>query len=184
MVMAIAACEQSRKSETPTQGASANALAATPPGSPTAAPPSTPPPAPAARKEPDHPPTCEVEIAGQVKLPKALPEKSRVVVLVADNDCLAPDAHIIGRSLPAPRSGRFSIEVFSRWGSDLTICAAVEGKAGKPVSVYGKWNKSIHAEKAGEIVVSDVTIALERGEPRTLAPVSAEAESAEDRSPR
>jgi hypothetical protein len=135
----VLACDQSRKADSPSTNPAAKALATnTAPSPSTSPPPASPPTVPPPAKEAEHPPTCEVEIAGQVRVPKALPEKVRVVVLVADNDCLASDAHVIGRALPSATTGKFSLEVFSRWGSDLTVCAAVEGKPGAPVSVYGK----------------------------------------------
>jgi hypothetical protein len=124
-----------------------------------------------------------VEIAGQVKPPKGAAGKARTVILVAENDCLAPDARIIGRALALPKNGKFSMEVFSKWGADLTVCAAVEDKPGKPITVYGKSAKVIHAEQAGEIVVSDVVIPLERkpAAPLNMPPVTAAESSAEDR---
>jgi hypothetical protein len=124
-----------------------------------------------------------VEIAGEVKVPKGAPPKARAVILVAENDCLAPDARIIGRALALPKNGKFSMEVFSRWGADLTVCAALEEKPGKPITVYGKSARVIHAEQAGEIVVPDVVIPLERRpkEPMNMPPVTAAESSAEDR---
>jgi hypothetical protein len=116
---------------------------------------------------------CEVEIDGEVALPKGVsPAKARVVVLFSEGDCLAPGARIIGQAL-ASAKGKYSMEVFPKWGADVTVCAAVETNPGAPVTVYGKSEKPIHAEQTGEIVVSNHKIILAKAALLTLGSPSA-----------
>ena len=113
-----------------------------------------------------HPATCEVEIFGDVVAPKEAVGK--LVVYVSQGDCLASGAEILGH-IPASPSGSFVIEVFPKWGSDLTICAGAvpDGKGaaatyyGKAVSKTGKF----HAEAEGEVTFNDVKIPLVKGPP-------------------
>ena len=111
-----------------------------------------------------HPKMCEVEISGQVKLPKDVVNVPVPMTFVAVGDCLAPDPKIIG--FGGTTSGKFFIEVFASWGSDLTICAASEPAPGQPSQLYGKASIAIHAEKSGENEFRDVIVELAPGPPR------------------
>lgn len=128
------------------------------PTTPAASAPAVPaPPAPA------HPKTCEVEMGGLLQFPKGqVPAKGTTYVYVADNDCLAADAHVLGRS-QASKEGSFFIEVFPRWGADLTLCAAHEVAPGQPSKLYGKAAGPMHAEATGEVTFGNLRIAMRPG---------------------
>lgn len=108
----------------------------------------------------------EVEVFGSIK---GAPSGTTMSILVAVGDCLADDARVLGRT-PAGQS--FMIEVFAPWGSDLTVCAAVEPGDGKPAVLYGKWKESLHAEGEGEVMFHDVVIELKKGKPHTFPAAS------------
>lgn len=115
-----------------------------------------------------HPPTCEVEIFGEAKLPKDAP-KGKLVVYVAQDDCMSEQAHTLGH-IPAGGNGSFVIEVFPKWGTDVTLCAALEPDAGGAAEWYGKaTNKDgqsggkFHAEAIGEVTFTNVAIDLKKG---------------------
>lgn len=126
---------------------------------------------------PSHSPHCEVEIFGKVTgIPKDLPKDSEVVVFVAQNDCLADDAQILGHT-EVGSDGNLVIEVFPKWGTDVTICAAVVPGAGKPSGAgeanapstrYGKAKGTFHAEAEGEVTFNDVTVELKPGKPHVF----------------
>ena len=61
------------------------------------------------------------------------------------------------------------IEVFSRWGADLTVCAAVSKEPGAPSTVYGKADSKFHAEAVGEIMIPKISFELKKG-PRHVFP--------------
>ncbi|MDW8283754.1 MAG: hypothetical protein RMK29_18785 [Myxococcales bacterium] len=126
--------------------------------------------APAAPAAPQHPPMCEVEIMGQVVLPRTVPKGTQATIVVAQGDCLAPDARVLGRARSA-QDGRFFIEVFSDWGADLSVCAAVEPVEGQPVRVYGKAAGTFHAEAEGEVIFRDVRVELKPGPPHAFPKV-------------
>jgi hypothetical protein len=111
--------------------------------------------------------TCEVEIFGEVKMPKTVPEKSRVVVYVAQDDCMADNAQILGHIVIAAPTGHFMIEVFPKWGSDITICAAVDLGGGKS-EMYGKAKGKFHAEAEGEVTFNELKIEMTAGKPHTF----------------
>jgi hypothetical protein len=106
---------------------------------------------------------CEVEMFGTVKLPRGIsPKKNPRFIYVADNDCLGDDAHILGR-LPMSETETFFIEVFSRWGADLSVCAAVEQGEGEPTTLYGKAEGRYHAEAGGEVTFHGINVDLKKG---------------------
>jgi hypothetical protein len=119
-------------------------------------------PAPAAATE-----RCEVEFTGQISGAAKLPPGSNTWVYAADGDCLAKDAHILG-AMRASDQGSFAIEVFSRWGADLTLCAAVAPTPESPSKMYGKLTRKFHAEKKGEIMFEKVQIGLKAGPEHTF----------------
>ena len=178
-VLALVACEQrgerraANGTTTPTMAgtaASANAPATTAPApapsaAPTIAPAITPTIAPAASASAVAK-TCEVEIFGTVDVPNDAPKTSKVIVTVAQDDCLAADAHVLGH-IPAAPSGGFVIEVFPKWGTDVTICGALEKDDGT-AEYFGKAvNKDaggkFHAEAEGEVTFNEVKIKLAKG---------------------
>lgn len=110
--------------------------------------------------------TCEVEISGKLTLPAGAKLGPEVYVYVAEGDCLSPKAKMLGRQRVV-ETGKFWTEVFSSWGADLTICAAVEGPDGE-TTLFGKSPKSYHAEAHGEIIVNDVVVPLASGSARTF----------------
>jgi len=69
-------------------------------------------------------------------------------------------------------SGKFFTEVFSSWGADLTLCAAVEGPDGKS-TLYGKASRTYHAEAKGEVVFGGVDIGLKEGPARAVNAIPA-----------
>jgi hypothetical protein len=95
-------------------------------------------------------PDCEVELAGTVTgAPVA-------AMIVAVGDCLAPGAKVLGTA--TARDGRWAVEVFAPWGSDLSVCATGQNGA------RAKAKKRIHAEAAGEIIVGGVDVVLPGGD--------------------
>lgn len=114
-----------------------------------------------------HSETCEVEIFGKVNLPKDLPKGKKVVIYVAQDDCLADNAQILGH-IEAGATGEIVIEVFPKWGTDVTICAAADEGEGKPTTLYGKAKGKFHAEAEGEVTFADVKIDLEKGKPHVF----------------
>lgn len=114
-----------------------------------------------------HSETCEVEIFGKVNLPKDLPKDKKVIIYVAQDDCLADNAQILGH-VKAGSDGAIVLEVFPKWGTDITICAAVDEGEGKPTMRYGKAKGKFHAEGEGEVTFANVNIDLERGKPHTF----------------
>ena len=52
------------------------------------------------------------------------------------------------------------IEVWPKWGSDVTICAAVDPQGGKPAEIYAKAKGTFHAEAVGEVTFNQVKIEL------------------------
>jgi hypothetical protein len=103
--------------------------------------------------------SCEVEITGKVT-----PFKPDTFVYVSEGDCLDEDPKkVLGRAVVLD-TGKFFIEVFTGWGADITICAAV----GEASTLYGKAPRTYHAEANGEIYVNDVAIALAKGAPKTF----------------
>jgi hypothetical protein len=93
---------------------------------------------------------------------KGVPAGKFANLIISDEDCLSPTARIIGRS-GVSAEGKFFYEVYVRWGTDLTICSAVEPVAGKPTTLYGKAAGPFHAEASGEVEFKKVEIVLAPG---------------------
>lgn len=117
--------------------------------------------APAAAAEPT--PLCEVEIAGNLTAPPDVPAP---MVFVALGDCLAEKPRVIGYG--GSHKGRFFVEVFAPWGSDLTLCAASEPTPGAASRLYGKAAMVMHAEAKGEVEFKDVKLTLAPGPARAF----------------
>jgi hypothetical protein len=111
-----------------------------------------------------HSDTCEVEIFGKVT---NIPKGKKAIVYVAQNDCLAEDAQILGHT-EAGSDGAIVIEVFPKWGTDITICAGVDEGEGKPTTMYGKAKGDFHAEAEGEVTFNEVKIELQKGKPHVF----------------
>lgn len=120
-----------------------------------------------ASAKPAHSETCEVEIFGKVVIPPKAPKGSKFMIYVAQNDCLADDAEILGH-VEAGVDGAIVIEVFPKWGTDITICAALDRGEGKPTTLYGKAKGPFHAEAAGEVTFADLKIELAEGKPHVF----------------
>ncbi len=116
---------------------------------------------------PKHSETCEVEIFGKVILPQGLPKGKKVNVYVAQDDCLSDNAQILGH-VDAGIDGSIVIEVFPKWGTDVTICAGTDEGEGKPTSLYGKAKGTFHAEAEGEVTFADVKVELAKGKPHVF----------------
>lgn len=110
---------------------------------------------------------CEVEFTGTITGAGKLPPGSSTWVYAADGDCLAKDSHILG-AMRASDQGSFAIEVFSRWGADLTLCAAVGQTPESPSVRYGKVARKFHAAATGEIMFEKVQISLKNGAEHTF----------------
>lgn len=133
--------------------------------------------APAPAAAPAHPATCEVEVSGQLKNPPKLPPEHYYQAYLAYGDCLAKDAHILGRTSIVYSFPKFGTEVFARWGSDLTLCIAAEAGPGKPTKLYGKATRTFHAEGLGEVEFKDITVEVKAGPPHTFPAVRAPLDS-------
>lgn len=110
------------------------------------------------------PETCEVEIFGKVN---GIPKGKKAVIYVAQDDCLSDNAQILGH-VDAGSDGSIVIEVFPKWGTDVTICAGVDEGEGKPTTMYGKAKGTFHAEAEGEVTFADVKIDLAKGKPHVF----------------
>src|SRR5439155_22560543 len=106
---------------------------------------------------------CEVEVSGNVVLPAAFASEPAPMTFVALGDCLAPSAKMLG--FGGSCRGRFFVEVFAPWGSDLTLCAASEPSPGAPSTLYGKAKIAMHAEHTGEVEFKDVVVELASAPP-------------------
>lgn len=156
-------------SKAPPAAAPASAPAVTAPAAPSATAPAVPPAAPAPAiptaappAPPEHPKDCEVEMIGDLKVPPLAAGEHVFAYVAQDSDCLAKDAHIIG-SNKVTDDGHMFIEVFSRWGADLTVCAAISKELGAPTTVYGKAEGKFHAEAVGEIMIPKISFELKKG---------------------
>ena len=156
LVLSLAACN--RESPSPPASSSATGLPAptAPPALPSAAAPPDPTPAP-------HGLTCEVEIAGNLQLPPGAPRgDASYYVFVTLGDCLAEGAKVLGWG--GNTNGRFFVEVFVPWGSDVSLCAVSMPPPGKPATLYGR-TPLLHAEKRGEVEFKGLVVALRPGPP-------------------
>jgi hypothetical protein len=109
-----------------------------------------------------HPDQCEVEMFGEFKLPKLAANQKAFAYVAQDSDCLAKDAHILGTN-QLTNDGHMFIEVFSRWGADLTVCVAVATDSGAPSTYYGKAPGKFHAEGVGEVMIPKISFELKPG---------------------
>jgi hypothetical protein len=116
--------------------------------------------------KPAHPATVEVELMGRVAVaPKLLGKPPKQILLyVSDKDCLDPASRFF-TIRPVGEDGAFFTEIFPPWGTDLSLCAALDAD-GKPARVYGKLDRTLRAEGFGEVVFSELEIALAKGAPR------------------
>jgi hypothetical protein len=128
-----------------------------------------PPPAPPPRTaEPFHqalPERCEVEILGNVHLPKGY-KGPPPIAFVAIGDCLAPSPNIVGAIAATPQV--FFVEVMVPQNTELTVCAASEPKPGEPSKLYGKDPRVFHAAGFGEVEFRDVVVELKPGAPKAF----------------
>ena len=99
---------------------------------------------------------------GEFKLPKLAANQKAFAYVAQDSDCLAKDAHILGTN-PLTNDGHMFIEVFSRWGADLTVCVAVATDSGAPSTYYGKAPGKFHAEGVGEVMIPKISFELKPG---------------------
>ena len=126
-------------------------------------------PAPAAAPapaKPAPPATCEVELSGRVVVPDALRSKppKQILLYVSDKDCLDPSSRFF-TIRPVGEDGAFFTEIFPPWGTDLSLCAALD-EDGKPARAYGKLDHALHAQAIGEVVFTELEIRLAKGAPR------------------
>jgi hypothetical protein len=163
-----AATPPAKAATPPSKAATPPAKAATPPAKAATASPAAPaaspakPGSPTAPPAPAHPEVCEVEMFGDFKLPKLAPGQHAYAFVAQDSDCLAPNAHILGHNQLA-ENGQLFIEVFSRWGADLTLCVAIANDPSQPSTYYGKAPGKFHAEAAGEVMFPKITFDLKPG---------------------
>ncbi len=94
---------------------------------------------------------------------KGIPGGKTASVLISYGDCLDPKAPLLGRSATAA-GGRFFLEVFTKWGADVTMCAAIEASPGQPSTLYAKAGP-FHAEAEGEVEFKNVEPMLKEGPP-------------------
>ena len=169
-LVTLSACDTNKAPAPATSSAVAAVPSAPAPGAAPATPSAVSAPT-AAASAPPAPRTCEVEIFGKTELPKDAP-KGKIVVYVAQDDCLSDKAQTLGH-IPAQASGGFVIEVFPKWGTDVTICAALENADGTSEYYAKAVNKEnggkFHAEADGEVTFNDIKITLKKGVPRKFA---------------
>ncbi len=108
------------------------------------------------------PKLCEVEFKGKVVYPGKLPEGHRWFFAVAQGDCMAKDAHVIGNFWTNP-DDQFFGEVFAKWGSDLTLCVAAVAEPNGPSTLYAKAAGVFHAEKMGEVEITGLVLKPKAG---------------------
>lgn len=110
---------------------------------------------------------CEVEFDGVVKYSGKLPPNQKWYYFVGMGDCMDKDVQIIGLGTMTAE-GRFSSEVFTKWGTDVSFCAAAVEAPDKPATIYGKAPGTFHAEKAGEVEFRGLVIAPKPGPKKTF----------------
>jgi hypothetical protein len=115
---------------------------------------------------PAHPDVCEVEFFGQVR-PAEAGKPPPPVVFASYDDCLSATPVNIGQTTTQP-DGKFFLEVFVKWGSDLTLCAAQLPAQDKPTKLYGKAAGPFHAEAIGEVEFKGVVIEMKPAASRTF----------------
>jgi hypothetical protein len=108
-----------------------------------------------------------VELFGKIIGP--LPAGLTYWVYVAEGDCLSKKAKILGSSRGS-EAGSFGIEVFSRWGADLTVCASAAKTPESPTTLYGKLPRTLHAEGEGEVMFQKLEIKLKSGPQHAFPP--------------
>ena len=108
---------------------------------------------------------CEVELSGQMQ--GTLPAGLTYWVYVADGDCLAKNAQILG-TMRGSETGGFNIEVFSRQGADLTVCGAAAKTPESPTTLYGKLGRKLHAQGQGEVIFEKLQLTLKPGPAHTV----------------
>jgi len=116
------------------------------------------------------PKLCEVEFKGKIDYLGKLSDGQRWYFSVAQGDCMAPDAHIIGNFWANP-DGTFFGEVFSKWGADLTLCVAAVSEPNQASTVYSKVKGVFHAEKIGEVEITGLLLTPKAG-PKKLFPAA------------
>lgn len=104
-----------------------------------------------------------------MKSDKPVPAGQRLYVFIAQGrDCMAKDAHILASTPVAPETSRFFYEVFPKWGSDLSLCAAAVAAPDQPATLYGKATTKFHAEATGEITYENIVITVKPGPAHTF----------------
>jgi hypothetical protein len=113
-----------------------------------------------------------VELSGAVIFPPGPPKAGRVFVFAAIGDCLDPSTVPL-RRMPATEDGAFMLHTLATPGSELSVCAAVEGGAargpGLSSTLYGQAQARIRIEKTADLVLHEVQIPLRAGAPRRFA---------------
>lgn len=103
-----------------------------------------------------------------MKWGKPLPAGQRFYIFIAQGDCLAKDAHILAATPVNNETSRFFYEVFPKWGSDLSLCAAAVTAPDQPATLYGKATGKYHAEATGEVTFEQIVITPKPGPARTF----------------
>lgn len=112
-------------------------------------------------------PVCEVEIKGDIQHKGPLPANTEWFVYVAQNDCMAKDAHVVA-VWRMGTSGKFFVEAFAKWGADVTVCAAAAAGPDQPSTLYGRAKRSFHLAKTGEIEIDHVIVPVKTGPQKTF----------------
>lgn len=117
-----------------------------------------------------HGPLCEVEFGGKVQYAGKVDPKLHWFVFAAQGDCMTKNPHILGTAAVSP-DGTFFSEVFVKWGSDVTFCAAALEAQDKPTTLYGKAEGKFHAEATGEVVFKGLVIVPKPGPSKIFPPL-------------
>lgn len=113
-----------------------------------------------------------VELSGVVVLQPGTSPTGRAYVFVSRGDCLDPGAQPL-RRMPVTDDGAFMMHTLASPGTELSICAHMEGPAARGAvplsSLYGQATARVRVEKSADLVVHDLQIALRPGPPRRFA---------------
>ncbi|MSP63392.1 MAG: hypothetical protein EXR72_24230 [Myxococcales bacterium] len=113
---------------------------------------------------PEPPRLAEVELVGQLELPKQA--RGEPHVYITDGPCWQPSTRAFSETL-AGATGFFN-EVFVPQGTKLWVCAAMLPKSG-PIVHHGALEKApLAASGTGEVLYNDLRIKLTKGAPVTL----------------
>jgi hypothetical protein len=118
----------------------------------------------ASASAPAHQEVVEAEFEGRVS---PFDPSKPTIVFASYDDCLGKTAANIGQ-MPVKPDGKFGLEIFVKWGSKLSLCAAQITTQEKPTRLYGKAAAGFEMKGRGDMEFEDITIEMKPGPPRVF----------------